>query len=92
MMVTDQHVARQRPGSLGFNITLENIALLLAKNTCADEPSHPCSLISTLVISYLKSKVTCSDISEFCIFYGGLQHDKASGYAPDDVSYQKVDL
>ena len=35
----------------------EILSLLHAKNKCADEPAHPCSLISTFVICYLESQV-----------------------------------
>ena len=74
-------VARRRPGSLGFNTIWasmrETLTLLLVSNKGADQPAHPHSLISAFVTPYLKSKVII--ILHFC----GLQHDKASGYAPD---------
>ena len=54
----------------------ETLTLLLASNKGADQPAHPRSLISAFVTPYLKSKVTI--FLHFC----GLQHDKASGYAP----------
>ena len=60
----------------------EILTLLLANNKGADQPARPRSLISTFVIRNIQSKVTKSDISQFYILFGGLQHDKASGYAP----------
>ena len=41
----------------------EILTLLLVNNKGADQPAHPGSLISALVIRYLKSKVTRSDVS-----------------------------
>ena len=61
----------------------EPLTLMLANNKGADQPAHPCSLISAFVIRYLKSKVTRSDISLVSNLFGGLQHDKASDYVPD---------
>ena len=58
-----RRVARPRPGSLGFNMMQETLTLLLANNKGTDQPAHPHSLISAFDISYLKSKVTRSDIS-----------------------------
>ena len=55
--------------------------LLLANNKSSDQPAHLRSLTSTFVIRYLKSKATRSDIS-YILFWGGLQRDKISGYAP----------
>ena len=55
-------VARQRPGSLGFNIiwalTRETLTLLLVNNKGADQTAHLCSLISAFVIRYLRSEVS----------------------------------
>ena len=59
----------------------ETVTLLLANNKCADQPAHPRSLISAFIIRFLKNKVTGSDI----FIFGGLQHDKFSGYAPEDT-------
>ena len=54
---------------------------LVLINKGADQPAHPRSLISAFVIRYLKSKVTGSFLIPHC--FGGLQHDKVSGYAPE---------
>ena len=51
--------------------------LLLSNHKGSDQPAHLHSLISTLVIGYLKSKVTRKDLV-------GLQHVKASVNAPGD--------
>ena len=63
----DRRIARRRSGSMGFNIiwasTRETLTLLLANNKDTDQPAHTRSLISTLVIRYLKSILTRSDIS-----------------------------
>ena len=56
--------------------------LLLVNNKGADQPAHSRSLVSAFVIRYLKSKVTRSDVSQFSNLFGGLQLDKASGWAP----------
>ena len=53
--------------SLCFNVIMgldtRNPDLLLANNNGADQPAHPCSLVSAFVIRYLKSEVTRSGIS-----------------------------
>ena len=64
----------------------ETLTFLLANNTDTDQAAGPHSLISAFVIHFLKSKVTRSDISKFSICFGGLQHDKASGYAPGIIA------
>ena len=55
---------------------------MLANNNGADQPAHPRSLFSALVIRFQKSKVTRFDISLFSILFDGLKHDEAPGYAP----------
>ena len=67
----------------------ETLTLLLVNNKGADQPAHPRSLISAIVIRFLKSKVTRSDVSKFYIIFGGLQYDKVSGYAPEIVFFFK---
>ena len=67
-------VARQRPGSLGFNIILaskrQTLTVLLANNKGADEHAHLCSLINAFAIRYLKSELTTSDINFFSFLMG----------------------
>ena len=63
----------------------ETLTLLFTNIKGADQPAHPRSLISVFVIRYLKSKATRSDISQFSIFFCGLQHDKAFRYAPESL-------
>ena len=68
-------VARRwgKPGSPGFNFIWasmrETLTLMLANNKFADQPAHPCSLISAFVIRYLKSKVTTC-MSYISLFVG----------------------
>ena len=58
VIYADRCIARQRPGSLGFNTIWasmrETLTLLLANNKGADQPMHPHSLICAFVICYLK--------------------------------------
>ena len=61
---------------MGLNVK-KTLALLLAKNKSADQPAHPLSLISTFVFFYLKVSNDSQNV------FGGLQHDKTSGYGPD---------
>ena len=70
-----KRVARQRPGSLGFNIIWASTRKILTL-------LHLPSLISVFIIHNWNSKVTRSDISKFSNFFGGFQHDRDSGYAP----------
>ena len=54
----------------------ETLTSLLVNNKGADQPAHPHSLVSTFVIRYLKARYL------LILHFGGLQHDKDSGYAP----------
>ena len=67
--------------STSYDPQREKPWLLLANNKGSDQPAHLRSLTSTFVIRYLKSKAARSDIS-YILFWGGLQRDKVSGYAP----------
>ena len=49
--------------------TLENLSSLLAKNKGADQPAHPRSLISVLVIRLLKSIISKLATSKISIFW-----------------------
>ena len=64
--------------------------LMLANNNGADQPAHPRSLFSALVIRFQKSKVTRFDISLFSILFDGLKHDEAPGYAPGSQKYDEA--
>ena len=59
--------------------TRETWLWLILINKGADQPVHLRSLISAFVICYLKSTVTGSVL--IIHSFGGLQHDKVSGYA-----------
>ena len=63
----------------------ETQTVLFRNNKGTDQHAHLRSLISVFVIRYLKNKVTRPDISYFYVLFGGLQHDKASGYAPSHI-------
>ena len=75
-----QAEARKPAGFIIWASMQEILTLLLDNNKSADQPAHPHSLISAFIIPYLKNKVTRL-LSLHC--FGGLQHDKASAYAPD---------
>ena len=73
--------SKEVTASTSYEPLREKPWLLLANNKGSDQPAHLRSLTSTVVIRYLKSKATRSDIS-YILFWGGLQRDKVSGYAP----------
>ena len=82
----DQRQARSKAEASkhwGFNIICASMLETLAYNKGADQPAHPRSLISALVIRCLKSKVIRSVI---CL----LQHEKLSGYAPERRCFRTI--
>ena len=48
------------------SVTRENV--LQANNKGADQPAHPCSLVSAFVIRLLESTISKSPTSEISIF------------------------
>ena len=49
--------------------TRENYLQGFVNNKGADQPAHPCSLISTFVICLMESIISTLDTSEFSLFY-----------------------
>ena len=73
-------VEARKPGlQHHMDLKAKTLTLLLVNNKDTDQPAHPGSLISAFVICYLKTRSYYILLSIF----GGLQHDKASGYTPD---------
>ena len=62
-----------------MGLNARNTGFVAWGNKGTNQPVHLRSRISALIIPYLKSKVTWSDIQQF----GELQHDRAPGYAPE---------